>query len=391
MKICMLAYTIYESDNRVRLYAESLVEQGYAVDAIVVGKKGTKKKENLNGVGIHRIKERLSNKKNKFAFLKDIIVFFVLATFFLLKSPRKYDIIHVHSVPDFLVFVVFIHKLLGAKIILDIHDIVPEFYADKFKVKKTSIIFKSLIFIEKLSCAISDHVIVGNEIWKKRLLKRSINSKNKCTALINYPNEKLFYKFQKNVNKEKFIALYPGSLNYHQGLDVAILAFNYIVKEIKNIQFHIYGEGGRRKELEILIRENKLDEIVIFKNLLPITDIAKKMADASIGIIPKRAKGFGNEAFSTKSLQFLALGVPIVMSNTMIDKYYFNEDTVRFFNSEDSKDLAEKVIEVLKNENLKKNLIKNGLNYVKNNTWQKKRDTYFNIIKELIIEKNFTQ
>ena len=46
--------------------------------------------------------------------------------------------IHVHSVPDFLVFAALVPKLLGARIILDIHDILPEFYASKFGASKDS-------------------------------------------------------------------------------------------------------------------------------------------------------------------------------------------------------------------------------------------------------------
>ena len=45
---------------------------------------------------------------------------------------ERYDLIHVHSVPDFEVFAALFPKLTGSKVILDIHDIVPEFYAASF-------------------------------------------------------------------------------------------------------------------------------------------------------------------------------------------------------------------------------------------------------------------
>ncbi len=47
------------------------------------------------------------------------------------------------------------------------------------------------------------------------------------------------------------------------------------------------------------------------------------MSKADLGIVPKRAAGFGDEAFSTKILEFMALGVPVIASETQIDRYYF--------------------------------------------------------------------
>jgi len=60
-------------------------------------------------------------------------------------------------------------------------------------------------------------------------------------------------------------------------------------------------------------------------------------------VVPKRANSFGNEAFSTKILEFMALGVPVIVSNTKIDKYYFSDDLVMFFKNEDIDDLAAKM------------------------------------------------
>ena len=106
-----------------------------------------------------------------------------------MKEP--YDIIHVHSVPDFEVFASFVPKLKGAKIILDIHDIVPELYAAKFNVGQDSLIFKALKVVEKLSASFADHVIIANDLWKGRLVERSVPA-SKCTSLINFPDVEVF-------------------------------------------------------------------------------------------------------------------------------------------------------------------------------------------------------
>ena len=65
-----------------------------------------------------------------------------------------------------------------------------------------------------------------------------------------------------------------------------------------------------------------------------VTEIAKIMANADLGVVPKRADSFGNEAYSTKIMEFMAVGVPVVVSSTKIDRYYFDDSMVRFSSPE---------------------------------------------------------
>ena len=120
----MLAYTYYESDNRVRRYAEALVKRGDHVDVIALRQKGQTHRDIINGVNLYRIQRRVINEQNKVAYLLKIVFFLINSFIFLsIRHLRKpYDIVHVHSVPDFEVFAALIPKLSGAKIILDIHD-----------------------------------------------------------------------------------------------------------------------------------------------------------------------------------------------------------------------------------------------------------------------------
>ena len=56
-----------------------------------------------------------------------------------LHKRNRYDVIHIHNMPDFLVFAAWYPKLTGAKLILDIHDVVPELFANKFRTKLKSL------------------------------------------------------------------------------------------------------------------------------------------------------------------------------------------------------------------------------------------------------------
>ena len=127
----MVAYTRYESDNRVRRYAEALAKRGDHVDVVALRQEGQAASDVINGVRVFRIQRRIASEKNKFMYLGKLCLFFVRSMAFLTREQfrNRYDLIDVHSVPDFEVFAAAYPKLTGTKIILDIHDIVPEFYA----------------------------------------------------------------------------------------------------------------------------------------------------------------------------------------------------------------------------------------------------------------------
>jgi hypothetical protein len=68
-------------------------------------------------------------------------------------------VVQAHNLPDFLVFAALVPKLLGARLILDLHDLMPEFYASRFKSGMTSFPIRLLCWQERLSCLFAKHVI----------------------------------------------------------------------------------------------------------------------------------------------------------------------------------------------------------------------------------------
>ena len=114
----------------------------------------------------------------------------------------------------------------------------------------------------------------------------------------------------------KYIILFPGGLQWHQGVDIALQAFAHVHQELPNAEFHIYGDGNARESLVRLATELQLNGSVRFFEPRSVREIAAIMADADLGVVPKRADSFGNEAYSTKIMEFMAVGVPVVVSST---------------------------------------------------------------------------
>jgi glycosyltransferase involved in cell wall biosynthesis len=384
----MLTYSFYESDNRVRRYAETLVRRGDRVDVISLRRKGQYFYNELNGVNVYRIQERVRDEKSKIVYLFRILKFFIRSAVILSRKHinRPYDLVHVHSVPDFEVFAALVPKLLGARVILDIHDIVPELYCNKFGVKNNSVVFKALVWVEKASIYFSDHVIISNDRWRYRLVSRSV-TKQKCTTILNYP-DKLFCTTNCQKNNRKAVLLYPGTLNHHQGLDVAVKAFAKIKHQAPVAEFHIYGEGPAKADLAEQIRVLGLENRVFLKDPVPLDEIVGIMAKADIGIIPKKNDNFGGEAFSTKTLEFMILGVPIILSRTRIDQFYFDETVVKFFEPENPDDLAAAMLEMIHDKTIRERLAKSGQDFAAKNSWNIKKHIYLDLVDRLFRKNN---
>jgi glycosyltransferase involved in cell wall biosynthesis len=389
MKACMIAYAYYEGNARIEQYAKALVMRGDSVDVIALDRANTPNFQNVDGVNLYQLQTRKLRRESFATYVFQVLMFILRSFWFLAKKQFKdpYDVIHVHSVPDFLVFGALIPKLFGVPIILDIHDILPEFYLTKFGVSERSVVFKVLVLVEKISTGFSDHVIIANPIWRERLLRRSARPE-KVTVIGNYPDPRKFYPRRKSRSDGKFILIYPGSLNWHQGLDIAIRAFAKVVGGMPDAEFRIYGEGPEREKLNQLARECGVEAKIMFSDFLPAKEIAEIMANSDLAIVPKRAKSvFGTEAASTKIMEFMAVGVPVIVSRTKIDALYHTDATVRFFDSDDVDELAKAILFLHSNPALRAELVKNALAYVALNNWETKKVEYLAIVDRLLGRK----
>jgi len=381
---CMLAYAFYDTDNRVMRYAEALAKRGDDVDVIALKQNGQSDFDVVRGVNVYRIQERVRDEKGKLDYLYRICKFMVKSAAFLTRRHWKnpYQLIHVHSVPDFEVFATALAKRSGAKIILDIHDIVPELYVSKFGSRQSGLLFKTLVGIERASTGFADHVIIANHIWEKRLVERSVEP-GKCSVFLNYPDRSLFYPQPRTRADNRIVMLYPGSLNWHQGLDIAVKALAIVKDQFPRAELHIYGNGNARQSLAELADNLGLNGRVVIRDMVPIDQVAGVMANADLGIVPKRNSVFGGEAFSTKILEFLTVGTPVIVSDTKVDKLYFNDDVVRFFRSDDEEDLAGAMREMFVNRAQRMKMAENAEHFVKSFSWDLHKKEYFHLVDRL--------
>ena len=103
LRICMLAYTFYESDTRILQYATALSKRGDLVDVVALKRDdGQPEVQVLDGVTVYRIQARTVNEKGLLPYATRILRFLLRSTLFLRRMHRKhpYDVVHVHNDED---------------------------------------------------------------------------------------------------------------------------------------------------------------------------------------------------------------------------------------------------------------------------------------------------
>ena len=384
-RVCMLAYSHVESDNRILRYATALAQRGDHVDVLSLStEKQSESKELYRGLWLNRIQTRVHNEVSKWDYFGRLLRFCCKAAWVLAKDRlrHRYDMIHVHNIPDFLVFAALIPRLTGAKIILDVHDIVPEFYGSKFSSVPTWVV-EALKVTELASCSFAHHVIISNHLWYDKITERSV-PRERCSTFVNYIDLSIFYPREHPTKPRPFTVIFPGGFQWHQGLDIAIEAFQTFLKAIPGAEFHVYGNGDQKERLLELVESLGLQNSVKFLAAVPALQVPDLLCTADLGVVPKRANSFGNEAYSTKIMEFMSQGLPVVVSRTKIDTFYFTDNEVRFFESGNIAELAERMIEVATDQVLRQRLVEAGLTYVQSNNWEKKKYDYLALIDNLL-------
>jgi glycosyltransferase involved in cell wall biosynthesis len=205
-------------------------------------------------------------------------------------------------------------------------------------------------------------------------------------VFLNHVDSGIFYRRKRTRRDDRFIIAFPGSFHWHQGLDLAIEAMVTVRKRAPNAEFHIYGGGSEEPALTRMVEALGLAGVVKFCGSVPLEGIAEVIANADLGVVPKRADSFGNEAYSTKIMEFMSQGVPVVVSRTKIDSFYFDDTVVRFFDSGDSVALAEAILEMIGHPELRESMAAAGYQYVERNGWDVKKGEYLALVDSLTVE-----
>jgi glycosyltransferase involved in cell wall biosynthesis/O-antigen/teichoic acid export membrane protein len=343
-RMAMVVHSHYPSDPRVRREAEALIEAGWEVDLICIPDDDQPACDVIGGVRVFRMPVRRQRSGGPLAYLREYGAFFLTASWHLAKLYRQkpYQVVQAHNMPDFLVFVGLLPRLAGARLILDIHDLVPEFTSVRFGLPPTHPVVTATRWVQKLSAQFADHVLTAGEPFRRQLVAAGLPAE-KVTSIMNSPDPSLF-AVQPAAGpvqrKDGFVLSYHGTLSEYNDLGVVLQAIALVREEMPGLRLKVYGRGRALPELQRQAAELGLDGQVEFLGFRPLDEMPARIRQADAGIVPQRRSVFTALNYPTKAFEYITVGVPVLMGFTPALHELFGHIRGSFFQPDSPEEIA---------------------------------------------------
>ena len=379
----IIAYTTYIHDGRVKRHAEALARRGDQVDAITIaaGKMGM-----INGVNVVGIEIARYRGDSRFSYLKSYLNFFREASrkAMQLSRDRRYDVAIVCTMPDAAILAALPLRRAGTKLVLDVHDTMPELYRYKFPGLLGAIGVPLMKLEERLSAWGADLVLAVHEPHRQRLADGGVK-REKISVVLNSPDDRIFVRDSvARKDRSTFTVACHGTITHRMGLDLAVRAVNLLRDRIPELQLMAIGSGDYLPEIQELVKTLNLESRVIFKGMMPIDDLPKVLSTADLGLVPNRESAVTHLMLPVKLLEFAMMGVPAISAKLNTVEYYFGNGAVCFFKPGDVNELAQAIERLYRSPELRKQLAETASKVVDHFSWPKQRTEFYRAIDSIL-------
>jgi len=393
-RAAVVLFSYYPADPRPRRAAEALASQGVDVDLICLRDASEPAHQTYGNIAVTRVSVK-RQRGGKLGYVSQYAAFLLTSLFYLASRSlrRRYDLVHVHNMPDVLVFSAMVPKLLGAKVILDLHDPMPELMQTIFKLPESSLSVVALKRLEQWSIRFADLVLTVNLACKKIYSSRSCQP-HKIKVVINSPDDEIFRLRRGdvcNVNGKNgngsnpFVILYHGSLVRRNGFDLAVESLDKVRRTIPSVRLNVCGKRTEffEKVMESA-RQRGLDGSVDYLGVRNVKEIVDAIENCDLGIIPNHRNIFTEINTPTRIFEYLALAKPVIAPKTRGIQDYFGDDDLIFFELGDADDLARKIEFAFFNPVEVAETVKRGQEVYLSHTWSRERRAFLESVSELL-------
>jgi glycosyltransferase involved in cell wall biosynthesis len=383
-RICLVRMNYFPEEAHVRKNAEALMAAGYDVDVICLREDGEKARENWSPDGgrskvrVHRL-PLMHKRASRIRYAFEYAAFFTMASWLLLwlQIRRRYNMIEVYNVPDAMVFVALIPRLLGVKTVLYMFEATPEMYIDRFELKPGGLGEKLLRWQERISVSFAHRSIVEGPFEREMRGARGMDVK-KIGVVMNVPESHLFHRNGAYAG-DKFEIITHGSLLKRYGIQTLIEAVPAIRSEIPNLKVWIVGDGEYGDDLRKLARDTGVDDCVEFTGWVKHEDVAGYIGRCSVGVVPMLYNQLPNKLF-----EYVAMSLPSVVGDVPSIRRAFSDDEVLYYDTGDAAQLAAGVLRLYRDPKLASAMAARAKDKYQMYTWDVMREVYVRIHDELL-------
>ena len=393
-RAAVIALSYYPWDPRIHRETEALIEAGMSVDLFCVQEEnGQPRHETIHGVNVTRMRLRRT-RADKLSYLFEYGAFFLWGLWRLTVAGlrRRYDVVHVHNLPDILVFTTIVPRLRGARIILDLHDPMPELFRTIYRLGPRHPFVRLLAVAEYLSTRYADMVVTPNLAFRELFVWRS-QLNGKVSVIMNTPEEDIFHPTKAApadipaapTGNRPFRLMYHGLIAERHGLDTLLQAVQIVAAAIPGVTLDIYGgQSPFLETIEAMIRQLKLGDRVHYHGMKSLKEIAAIIETIDLGIVPNRRTPFTELNLPTRIFEYLSLSKPVIALNTEGVRDYFKADEIFLVHSDSPVDLADTIHRAYRDPVATRHVVERGFQVYLRHRWHDEKARFVGLVAQLV-------
>lgn len=374
---CMVRHGYFPGDTRELKHATAILEEGYSVDMICLREKNQKAIEIVQGVCVYRIPMKHKRGTVLRYVIEYALSFMIMSVVVLYRFLRyRYKVIHVSTMPDFLVFTSLIPRLFGAKVLLDLHEPTPEIWLTKFGDRK-DFFYWLQVKMEQWSIWYSHRCITVTETLRRRFGERGADT-SKISVVSNVSNNEVFSPGNSSLdrNRDRFTLMTHGLIDERIGHETVIGAVAMLHDKIPGIHYEICGCGEYEEALKKRVHDMGCDDLVSFLGYLPFSDLLTNLRQSDVGVIPMQRNPYSELIDTNKMYEYISMRKPVIASRLTGVEANFDETCLKLFEPGNSNELAECILDLYNNPDQIPTLVENAYARVQTkNSWENTRRT----------------
>ena len=388
--IAIVTHSYYDEDPRVRRQAEALVAAGHAVDVYALRRPDDPETGEVGGVRVRRLDVQRHQGAGPVTYLREYVSFFVRAQFALTRghAHRRYALVQVATLPDWLVFAGLPLRMTGTPLLLDLHESMPAFFASRFPGLARGPARRAMTLAERVSLAAASHCLTVNDGLRDRLVAGGLPA-SKIDVVPNAPSLALFDRAA--AEARTFMAdgtlrlVYAGAVTPTYELGVVLEALVRLRELRPELPFSldVYGRGDSQPALEAQAATLGLEPSVRFHGRIPIEAVPGAIAAADVGLAPTRRDAFTDVSLSTKIFEYGALEKPVVASRLPMIERDLPADALWTYEPADPASLAAAILSVADDPADRARRVAILRSLVEERSWEVEARRYVSIVERL--------
>jgi glycosyltransferase involved in cell wall biosynthesis len=390
-RICLIRQFYVPDDRRVARELEALTGAGHSVDVICIRHPDRHRRaparERHGSLSIHRLP--ISHRRGRAArYVFEYVAFPLMAAIYLawLDRRRRFNLVQVNTVPDWLVFAAVVPRMRGVPVLLDLHEVMPEFFVSKFGTAPDHVAIRVLARLEQASIRFASFAITCTQQMREAFISRGAAG-DRIAVVMNSSQESVFDPVRyppRQREPGRFSLISHGTIEERYGVDTIIRAVDRLRGRIPGLTLDVYGDGSCVGELRDLVAELGLQQSVEFHGFAPFDQLLAGIADADAGVVAMKPDVFRDLTHCNKMFDLITMRRPVICSRTKSVMAYFPDGCMQYFEGGDDGDLARAIEELYERADLASQLVANASAANESYRWPHERERYLAVVDVLL-------